>query len=174
MLFIDDKLTYYVDALHQIYIPKNQSKFDSLSVKYHPSIIQKVSESKEYLFELFSDDQLNNTVYAGPLLFGKKLLGVLYVDGLNSVSDESRRIFQVLGSLIVTYMELGNKLALEIEKIVLTTKTEELEKSNMQLKELRDKAQQSERAKAVFLMNMSHELRTPLNAVCFFFFLFMI
>ena len=71
---------------------------------------------QELLFESTDEHQI---AYAGPLLFGEKLLGILYVDGLPQVFDEYQRILQVLGSLIVTYMEMGNVLALEIEKRIL-------------------------------------------------------
>lgn len=165
LLFIGDnegeyKLTYYVDYSSQLYFPTNPD-YNLSDIQYHTSLIDHVVETNDSLFK-------DTTTYCGPLLFGEKLLGILYVDGLGEISDETQRIFQVLGSLIVTYMEIGNKLGLEVEKRLLMNKTQELQKSNTQLKELRDKAQQSERAKAAFLMNMSHEIRTPLNAVLSF------
>ena len=39
------------------------------------------------------------------------------------------------------------------------------EKMAQQLKELKDKAELSDRLKSAFLANMSHEIRTPLNAI---------
>jgi signal transduction histidine kinase/CheY-like chemotaxis protein len=41
----------------------------------------------------------------------------------------------------------------------------EIEKTQRDLREARDKAEENSRAKMVFLANMSHEIRTPMNAI---------
>ena len=37
--------------------------------------------------------------------------------------------------------------------------------SNRQLKEAKEKAEESDRLKSAFLANMSHEIRTPMNGI---------
>ena len=52
----------------------------------------------------------------------------------------------------------------QIQNELETTRNEALA-SNEQLKQARDKAEQSDKLKSAFLANMSHEIRTPLNAI---------
>src|SRR6185369_10412688 len=45
----------------------------------------------------------------------------------------------------------------------VSARTAELQASNLQLIEMRDRAMEGSRAKSEFLANMSHEIRTPMN-----------
>lgn len=47
----------------------------------------------------------------------------------------------------------------------ITINNTKWEKMIQQLKELKEKAELSDRLKSAFLANMSHEIRTPLNAI---------
>jgi signal transduction histidine kinase len=51
-----------------------------------------------------------------------------------------------------------------LEKIV-KERTQELEKTNLELQIAKNKAEESDRLKTAFLSNMSHEIRTPMNAI---------
>jgi signal transduction histidine kinase/CheY-like chemotaxis protein len=47
----------------------------------------------------------------------------------------------------------------------VSARTAELQASNLQLIEMRDRAMEGSRAKSEFLANMSHEIRTPMNGI---------
>ena len=67
---------------------------------------------------------------------------------------------------------LATTQALEERGIILKTKNEEYQELNKQLKKTinelknaKEKAEESDRLKSTFLANMSHEIRTPLNGI---------
>jgi len=51
-----------------------------------------------------------------------------------------------------------------LERLV-KERTQELEKTNLELQIAKNKAEESDRLKTAFLSNMSHEIRTPMNAI---------
>ena len=53
-------------------------------------------------------------------------------------------------------------------EFLLMSKSEEIERQNAELKDAKEKAEESDRLKSAFLANMSHEIRTPMNAICGF------
>lgn len=56
-----------------------------------------------------------------------------------------------------------NKMLLKAQ--IIKEKNEELEKINIELKKAKEKAEESDKLKNVFLANLSHEIRTPMNAI---------
>ena len=87
-----------------------------------------------------------------------------HFDSTNLITIATFSAVALFVSLIAEQMRLALKenaaLALELEEINL-----ELELALNESNEARNKAEQSNRAKAEFLAVMSHELRTPLNAI---------
>ncbi len=59
-----------------------------------------------------------------------------------------------------------NCVGISFENVTEQYKARELViENNRQLKEAKDKAEESDRLKSAFLANMSHEIRTPMNGI---------
>lgn len=71
----------------------------------------------------------------------------------------------IVALLIVTLMLLVYSLVKRVLVKRLSVANEKLGASIERLNETKDRAQQSERMKMLFVQNMSHDLRTPLNAI---------
>ncbi len=61
-------------------------------------------------------------------------------------------------------LEFFNK-QLEAKNEELTKKIEQIQKMNRELREAKEKAEESNRLKTAFLHNVSHEIRTPMNGI---------
>lgn len=143
---------------------------------------------KEVLFvhnlahdERFLHKASAKSVLSLPILQGKDLLGVLYLEGQpNSFTDRNHSVLQ----LFCNQMSISIANALLFRKIakVSASNTSMIESQKRALIKARDaelkaKAAEAEamenvrlkeeaaRAKSMFLANVSHELRTPLNGV---------
>lgn len=68
---------------------------------------------------------------------------------------------QIIGTMGVSH----NITARKVAELELTTKAEELVRSNAALEQLAQVAKAASQAKSEFLANMSHEIRTPLNGI---------
>lgn len=126
----------------------------------------------------------NKDSLVGLLLMGPKRSGELYFQDdlklLGIISQEAgiaidnarlyHRLQQQMEELKWTHSNLS-QVARELELYKdqleerVRQRTEELAKKNVELQNMMEKAQESDRLKTRFLANMSHELRTPLNAI---------
>ena len=143
---------------------------------------------KEVVFvhNLAEDDRFlthgsSKSVISLPILRGKDLLGVLYLEGQpNSFTDRNLGVLQLFCNQVgisianallfrrIEKVSASNNSMIESQKRALgkareaevKAKTAEAEAmENVRLKE------EAARAKSMFLANVSHELRTPLNGV---------
>jgi len=102
--------------------------------------------------------------YENPILTktGEELYILWYNIALKSDREE------VLGtaSIGVNITESKrNEKMLEEKNAEIETQNEEYRKINKELRQAKERAEQSDRLKSAFLANMSHEIRTPMNSI---------
>ncbi|HXJ43505.1 MAG TPA: response regulator, partial [Bryobacteraceae bacterium] len=74
--------------------------------------------------------------------------------------DETGQLLTAIRSMTHDLRELYENMESKIR-----LRTQELEKTNVELKRAQELADEANKTKSAFLANMSHELRTPLNAI---------
>jgi signal transduction histidine kinase/DNA-binding response OmpR family regulator len=74
--------------------------------------------------------------------------------------DETGQLLTAIRTMTHDLRELHGNMEGKIR-----LRTEELEKSNLELKRAQELAEEANNTKSAFVANMSHELRTPLNAI---------
>ena len=108
-----------------------------------------------------------------PVLFEDELMGVLEVAALKPFNELQLELLnQVMGNLgIFINIILGRARAeyllqrSEAQAEALQQREHDLQKTNGELAQKTEMAEQASRSKSEFLANMSHELRTPLNSL---------
>ena len=133
------------------------------------------------LDERFSKSQIHRAALSLPILQGKDLLGVLYLQGQpHSFTDRSLGVLQLFCNQVsisianallfrkIAKVSAANTSMIEAQKLALAKareaeiKAKEAEAEAMENVRLKEEAA---KAKSMFLANVSHELRTPLNGV---------
>ena len=89
-------------------------------------------------------------------------IGVLY-DGFNNMLEQIHIKENERDRAQEKLKELNEELAIKNEN--LTENVEHIQKINFELKQAKEKAEESDRLKSAFLANMSHEIRTPMNGI---------
>ena len=139
-----------------------------------------------FISDLSRDDRFSNllkdrSVISLPILQGKDLLGVLYLEGdHNSFTQRNLSVLQLFCNQVgisianallfrqIAKVSASNASMIETQKLALAKAREAENKAkaaeaeameNVRLKE------EAAKAKSMFLANVSHELRTPLNGV---------
>ncbi|KAL8800242.1 MAG: hypothetical protein Q9182_005325 [Xanthomendoza sp. 2 TL-2023] len=139
-----------------------------------------------FVHNVLNDDRFCNTlssksVISLPILKGKDLLGVLYLEGQpNSFTDRNVGVLQLFCNQIsisifnallfkkIHKVSAANASMIESQKLALAkARDAELKAKVAEAEAMRSVREKEEaaRAKSMFLANVSHELRTPLNGV---------
>jgi len=82
-------------------------------------------------------------------------------------ADEIGELIEQFNAMLADVEKRDQQLLQQQEGLERTVdaRTAELQASNLQLIEMRDRAMEGSRAKSEFLANMSHEIRTPMNGI---------
>lgn len=139
-----------------------------------------------FVHNVLNDDRFFNTlssksVISLPILRGKGLLGVLYLEGQpNSFTDRNVGVIQLFCNQVsisifnallfkkIQKVSAANVSMIESQKLALAkARDAELKAKVAEAEAMRSVREKEEAAKAksMFLANVSHELRTPLNGV---------
>lgn len=88
---------------------------------------------------------------------------ITHIDGIVSDITERKQAEEALIAKNQEYQALNEEYSVLNEE--LAESLERVQLINEELKEAKDKAEESDRLKTAFLQNMSHEIRTPMNAI---------
>jgi signal transduction histidine kinase/CheY-like chemotaxis protein len=82
-------------------------------------------------------------------------------------ADEFGELIDQFNAMLIDIQKRDQQLLLQQEDLEQTVdaRTAELQTSNHELVNARDRAMEASRAKSEFLANMSHEIRTPMNGI---------
>ncbi len=118
----------------------------------HAAVLLAVPEGQrpgEYLRQVLQGDQVNLQAGAELVAAGREVRG----------RRQDGRVFPMELAAAKVRVENGYLVAVTVRDLTAQKRAEE------ELRDARDAAQTSNRAKSQFLANMSHELRTPLTAI---------
>jgi signal transduction histidine kinase/ActR/RegA family two-component response regulator len=77
--------------------------------------------------------------------------------------EQNNTLEQLNTELLAAKQNLETKVEERTNQLILANR--ELKQSNIDLKQAKEKAEQSSRLKTVFINNISHEIRTPMNGI---------
>lgn len=150
------------------------------------------SSNNNIVVSLLQQLEIDKSIVIPLVAANRKVGSILLLDmmdlfGIESVIELLDRLSGVFALIIrnsVLYFNLEKTVALRTEEIQkrnnellkqeaelkaanddLKDKIAWIQEINTQLEESKEKAQESDRLKTVFMQNMSHEIRTPMNAI---------
>ena len=132
------------------------------------SVVENIEEG------IFVTDQYMNVLYANPaaIRLWQDVQGDLHGELKQRISDEIQKIYERSGTILewngkkyeVRGMEIGGSSLKKGYLISMIDVTGVMRQAEI-MKELKEEAEEANRAKSLFLAKMSHEIRTPINAV---------
>ncbi|MDY6934803.1 MAG: response regulator [Spirochaetota bacterium] len=151
------------------------------------SHLKEIPKDSILKFKTFAGDYLPKEIITIPIVIQDEVLAVISLGALNRYSAQSMEIIKIGWKSINTGIanllaneetirlaeELNSKNSeleiqskeLNLQASLLAQQSDELRHQNIELMTQKDKIEEANRLKSVFLSNMSHELRTPLNSI---------
>jgi len=131
------------------------------------SIVLNYGENLELFIPDWTDkDDVPKSVICLPIIAKREMLGLLYLENRlikGAFTANHLHVLQLLSSQIAISLEHA-MLYRDMENIV-KERTEELNKSNLELMTINKELEAANQAKDQFMANMSHEIRTPLSGI---------
>ena len=143
----------------------------------HYGLFDLVKNAKDTIVEnieegIFITDQYTNVLYANPAAFRLWQEVQEKTPEKKKMSNEIQKIYEQSGNILelnekkyeIRGMELGEGSRQKGYLISIIDVTGVMQQAEI-MRELKEEAEQANRAKSLFLAKMSHEIRTPMNAV---------
>ena len=165
-------LDQHVEAERQRIISRNnQLRLDNLNMSLANSSLE-LAQRRNALALAEADDRRNRLLYNNQQLVARQLRDSIATARLTQLAKERRMRMERFVAVTIILIALAVMVVMLIYVFLKRLFANRLREANAQLNEsidklnvAKDKAQESERMKTLFIQNMSHEIRTPLNAI---------
>ncbi len=145
------------EILNPIVIPLGEGVVGTVAATGRPALVRDTRTTTAYI----KDDAFRLSELAVPIVEQGRVIGVIDSEDPRPdfYTEDHLELFKTISALAST------RIAVAMKEQRLKETIADLERTQLELDEARQKAEQASLHKSEFLANMSHEIRTPLNGV---------